>query len=90
MAREHRVDVSELAPPEPFERVLATVRTLGDGEYVRMLHRREPFPLYSMLTKLGFAHLARPGTETEVEVLIWRQGDRVAEAACRADGGALS
>ncbi|MDX1593971.1 MAG: DUF2249 domain-containing protein [Gammaproteobacteria bacterium] len=80
-AREIRLDVSGLEPCEPLERTLAAAEALGPGEYLRVLHRREPLPLFPLLEQLGCAWHCRPGTETAYEVLVWRRGDEVAEAA---------
>ncbi len=80
-ARERRLDVSDLEPCEPLERTLAAAGELGPGEYLRVLHRREPLPLFPMLEKLGCAWRCRPGTVTPYEVLVWRADDPVAAAA---------
>lgn len=81
MARAHRLDARDLAPPEPLERVLALLPTLGPGEYVHMSLRREPYPLYALLPDLGFVHRATVSAEGPCEVRIWRAGDREAESA---------
>lgn len=79
-ARERVLDVTGLPPPEPLERALAALPELGRGEYLRMLHWREPFPLYAILHDLGFAYSVRAGGGTPYEILIWRRGDAEAEA----------
>ncbi len=81
MVREHVLDVSGLEPPEPLLQVLAELDGLGPGEYLRMLHRQEPFPLYAILCEHGFEHRTRAGTSSAYEILIWRHGDRAAERA---------
>jgi hypothetical protein len=75
MARARVVDVSELEPPEPMTVALATLRDLAPDEYLVLRHRREPIPLYAMLTGLGFAWRLRTGSVTAFEVLIWRKAD---------------
>lgn len=50
---EHRLDVSELEPCEPLERTLAAITLLETGDYLRVLHRREPHLLYPLLEKAG-------------------------------------
>ncbi|BAU46837.1 hypothetical protein SVA_0255 [Sulfurifustis variabilis] len=79
--RERVIDVSALPPPEPLERALAALPALSRGEYLRMLHWREPFPLYAILPDLGFAYAVRAGRRAPYEILIWRRGDAEAEAA---------
>lgn len=78
---ERRLDVSTLEPCEPLERTLAAASELKPGEYLRVLHRREPLPLYPLLEQLGCAWRTRPGTATAFEVLIWRADDPAAAAA---------
>lgn len=80
-ARERVLDATRLPPPEPFERTLAALPGLARGEYLRLLHWREPFPLYAVLPDLGFAYAVRPGGQSPYEILIWRRGDAEAEAA---------
>lgn len=78
---ERLLDVSELEPCEPLERSLDAVDELGPGDHLRVLHRREPFPLYRILTERGFAHRTVPGERTAFEIFIWRAGDDEAQRA---------
>lgn len=78
------LDVSDLPPPEPLERAVAALGTLGPGEALRLHHRREPCLLYPILDERGFAHLTRSVVDGEVDVWMWRAGDVAAEAAARA------
>lgn len=78
---EYCLDVSNLEPCEPLERTLATVARLEAGDYLRILHRREPHLLYPLLEKGGFSWLTRTGEKTLFEILIWRRGDKSAESA---------
>ena len=78
---ERVLDVSALEPCEPLERSLAAAEELAPGDHLRILHRREPFPLYDLLAARGFAHRTVPGTRTAFEVLVWRRDDEVARAA---------
>ena len=87
MARARDLDVSELPAPEPMQRVLSELGRLGPGEFLRVRHRREPFPLYAMLGDLGCVHRARrllsSGRAAEAfEILVWRADDVDAAAAC--------
>jgi uncharacterized protein (DUF2249 family) len=87
MKQELILDVSGLPPPEPLERVLETIEMLVSGQYLRMLHRQEPFPLYDILANMGFKHHTRVGQETSFEIFIWRNGDEAAEVAVFAETG---
>ena len=78
---EHRLDVSSLEPCEPLERTLEAVTLLRSGDYLRVLHRREPHLLYPLLEKGGYSWTTRSGQESQYVILIWRQGDQHAESA---------
>lgn len=72
------LDVRDLEPPEPFERCMEALPALQPGELLCFVHRREPFPLYAALDRLGFAHATTTPTEALVHVWIWRRDDEVA------------
>lgn len=78
---EQLLDVTGLEPPEPLARALQALEHLSPGQYLRLLLRREPFPLYALLDEDGFLHLGRRGERAPYEVFVWRRGDAVAEAA---------
>ncbi len=84
MTAEQILDVSDLEPCEPLENILATIPNLQAGEYLRVLHRMEPHPLYPILTQKGYAWLTQEGQDVQIEVYIWRNTDAQAEAAARA------
>ncbi len=81
MPRERLLDVRDLAPPEPLERVLAMLPALGAEQYLRVLLHREPFPLYALLEQSGFAWRARAVHDMTFEIFIWRRTDADARAA---------
>lgn len=64
------LDVRELEPPEPLERVLDALADLPAGDRLRVRLRREPFPLYDLLRRMGYAWSGTP-TAGAFEVLIW-------------------
>ncbi len=66
------LDVRDLEPPEPFQRALDTLAMLQPGSQLRMLHYREPFPLYAILRERGFTHRTTQLTDGSYEILIWR------------------
>jgi uncharacterized protein (DUF2249 family) len=70
---ERLLDVRELEPPEPLERVLELLDTLAVGDRLRMLHRRDPHLLYPILAREGFAHRTAATAEGDYEILIWRE-----------------
>ncbi|BAP56065.1 hypothetical protein THII_1768 [Thioploca ingrica] len=79
------LDVSQLEPCEPLERVLATLPTLQPGEYLQVLHRMEPHLLYPILTRTGYAWKTKSGQTTLIEIYIWRSDDHQAQLAVQTD-----
>lgn len=83
MTSERLLDVRDLAPPEPLERVLAAVHALSGAQYLRARLPREPYPLYPLLQELGYAWRGRPADNAGFEILIWRRDDRDAQTAAQ-------
>lgn len=84
MSAEVLLDVSDLEPPEPLVQVLEAAEQLKPGQYLRMLHRREPCLLFGNLDDNHFSYYQRKGTASAVEVFIWREKDDEAAAAVQA------
>lgn len=84
MPGEVLLDVSELEPPEPLTLTLEAADQLQVGQYLRMLHRREPCMLYGNLDDNHFKYRQRKGTSSAVEVFIWAENDTEAAAAVEA------
>jgi tRNA 2-thiouridine synthesizing protein A len=83
MSAEWMLDLRGLEHPEPLLRALAALNELAAGEYLRLLSHRDPLLLYPLLAQQGFAY-ERPAEQAKtVEVLIWREGDAVAEQGVR-------
>jgi uncharacterized protein (DUF2249 family) len=79
------IDVSELEPPEPMERILARLEQLQAGQLLRVRHRREPFPLYPLLEQAGYKYCCiQRGTEAFL-IYIWPRSALVDEVFCRTD-----
>ncbi len=78
---EHYLDVSMLEPCEPMEQTLAAIGKLPPGDYLKVIHRREPHLIYPMLEKAGFAWRTELGGPSEFQIYIWHRDDRIAEAA---------
>ncbi len=78
---ERRLDVSMLEPCEPMEQILAAIKMLPEGDYLRVIHRREPHPIYPMLEQAGFVWRTELGGPSEYQIFIWHQGDAAAETA---------
>ncbi len=81
MEQERVLNVSELEPPGPMEKILEAIETLTPGHYLRILHSREPFPLYTLLDEYGYRHCIREGKQTLFEIFVWRKNDDIAKKA---------
>jgi len=72
---EIQLDVSMLEPCEPLEQTLEAIRQLNPGDYLRVLHRREPHLLYPLLEKSGFLWRCRDDSSGGYEIFIWKADD---------------
>lgn len=52
------VDARGLSPPEPMEKTLSALDDLRPGQELLLILYREPFPLYNILHRNGYAHRA--------------------------------
>ncbi|MEJ1354788.1 MAG: DUF2249 domain-containing protein [Candidatus Sedimenticola sp. (ex Thyasira tokunagai)] len=77
---EINLDVSMLEPCEPLERTLEAIRNLAPGDYLRVIHRREPKMLFPLLQKAGFDWHCLEREQDLYNIYIWRRGDDAAEA----------
>lgn len=77
---EHEVtiDVSELPPPEPMEIVMDKLDKIQAGEYIRMIHRMQPYPLYNILMDNGYRYKVDE-TQSLIHIYIWKGIDKEAE-----------
>jgi len=69
------LDVSELSAPEPMRTILLQLSELTEEQYLQVVHRKEPTPLYKKLTDMGFFYhteMNKPVT-TFVTISICRQ-----------------
>jgi uncharacterized protein (DUF2249 family) len=72
------LDVSQLEPCEPMERILAALPTLQLGEYLHVLHRMEPHPLYPILTQQGYSWIIKVNKQL-IDICIWHNDDLIAK-----------
>ncbi len=47
------LDTRQWDHPVPLEKAVAAFRTLQSSEVIHMIHRREPIPLFEILTRNG-------------------------------------
>ena len=69
------VDVRDLPTPEPLEKVLNTLPRLGEGIYIKMVHRMEPALLFPILRQNGFDYRLQKGEEQDVLIYIFLASD---------------
>lgn len=67
------LDVRGLEPPEPLERVLDALSTLGSDQQLSMLIDREPIPLYRILAANGFNYQTNTQSDFSYEIVIWHK-----------------
>ncbi len=68
------IDARDLEPPEPMEKVMATLPLLRPGQSIRLLLHREPFPLYAILDERGYAHDTTAQPDGSYVILIRPSG----------------
>ena len=79
------INVSELEPPEPMERIFASLQQLQAGQLLRVRHRREPFPIYPMLDQASYKHYCVDLGMESYMIYIWPHTISVDETFCHAD-----
>jgi len=71
MPRELLLDARELEPPEPFEQATSLLREMEPGQYLRMLHRRVPYPLFDFCQGMSLQYrLVQEGHES-YDIIIY-------------------
>lgn len=71
---EKELDVSNLEPPEPLERILDALMELRPGDHLAVRHRRLSHPLFDMLRRMGHRY-ETSGEEGRYRILIWPSGE---------------
>ncbi len=79
MDNEITLDVSELQPPEPMDIVLNALNELDSGQYIRMIHRMQPHPLYNILMDNGYRYKVDQSKDL-IHIYIWKGADKTAES----------
>ncbi len=69
------LDTRELDHPLPLEMAVDAFKKLQSGEVVHMIHRREPIPLFEIITKNGGRYLSHEASDQLWHIYITRDGD---------------
>lgn len=67
---EHMLDLRDLPPPEPLERILDALADLPAGDCLRVRLPMEPMLLYPMLRTMGMRWVREACEGDEVVLLI--------------------
>ena len=77
------LDASELEPPQPFDQARDILRHMESGQYLRMLHRRIPYPLFEYCQAMSLHYSVIEGSDPAYQVIIYFPRD---EQALRQEG----
>lgn len=72
------LDVSDLAAPEPLEKVLELLASSHQNDIVCMIHRLNPVPLFNILTLQGYRFSVLE-KNNQVKIYIWHAKNLAAE-----------
>ena len=65
------IDARGMVPPEPFERVVEALTSIGPNERVKLVLDREPLPLYRFLERNGYEYQVSHMAGGICEILMW-------------------
>ena len=83
MFKELFINVSELEAPEPFSEILYLTKELKQNSYIRVVHRKEPFPLYDILHENGFDFYTVKMSNSKFNIFIWQSSDIATANYCQ-------
>lgn len=66
------LDVRELDHPLPLEMAIDAFKKLSNTDVLRLIHRREPIPLFEILTKNGGFYLSQEISDGVWHITITR------------------
>lgn len=67
------LDVRGLPPPQPMVQILEAVTSLAPGSFLKVIHDREPHPLYQRLKERGLCVETHKLPDGTVELIIHRK-----------------
>lgn len=71
------LNTCEMQPPQPMELVMEALGKLSPGQYIKMIHRMEPHPLYNILLDNGYRYKVDTSTGL-FNIYIWKSTDKIA------------
>ena len=71
MSTEYTLDAREMQPPQPFEQATDILRQLQPGQFMRMLHRRAPYPLFEFCLAMGLTYQILESSAVPCEIVFY-------------------
>ena len=69
------LDVRDLDHPLPLEMAVNAFKKLTGSEVIHMIHRREPLPLFEIITKNGGFYCSRQEDDQLWHIYLTRDGN---------------
>ena len=76
------LDATAMEPPEPLQQAISILQQLEPGQYLRMLHRHLPYPLFESCQQLEISYRHFTGRQNECVILFWRSDDTATAELC--------
>ena len=76
------LDAEVMEPPEPLQKATLILQQLKPGQYLRMLHRRLPYPLFETCPQLAISYRHIAGQNSQQIILFWRSDDLATADFC--------
>jgi hypothetical protein len=81
------LDATAMEPPEPLQKATLILQQLQPGQYLRMLHRQLPYPLFASCQQLDISYRHFTGQQTDPQtkwvILFWRNDDPATAKFCK-------
>ncbi|MCP4002343.1 MAG: DUF2249 domain-containing protein [Gammaproteobacteria bacterium] len=76
------LNATAMQPPEPLQQAISILQQLRFGQYLRMLHRHLPYPLFESCQQLEISYRHFTGQQSEYIILFWRSDDPSTAKIC--------
>lgn len=67
--------------------ILEELTSLDDGQFLHVIHRREPHCLFRALEEFGYRYCSRDGGDSRLDIWIWLATDLVAALGAKEAAG---
>ncbi len=76
------IDVSSLPPPEPMQQIITTLAQLNADQYLKVIHSRQPFPLFEKLINAGWDYQCNEVSANLFHLYIFKICDKSRVLLC--------